>query len=194
MGRERIASMFSKEFSVERRYKNVVFCVYKAASEGGHQVNGSLEYLQEKLNCENREEAEVRKAFVFFDGITCAMDFDQVDQKKIYYTDYEESRERIDHLWFMSLALLEKKAEQDRKQGFPSENYLVLVTNTVFQRAEEQKILAARRFDHFSYTPVLVKDSQAGGGALEAYIAEKGKVLLDTELVPGGFRTENTRR
>lgn len=191
---------FFEEYVVEKKTTNVLFCIYKTRQIGEdletkrqeekdnyldareYQVNGFLEYIQEILKKEQKEELEINKAFVFFDGITCAKDFQEVNQKKIYYADYGEEKERLDHLWFMGMALLEKKAQEDAEKGKISKNYLVLITNAAFSRTDTEKILAADRFKNLEYMPVLVKSERAGGGELETYIANKGRVIQAKSL------------
>ena len=174
---------YNEEYRVERKNKNVVICIYQKPLSDNNHINYSIEKLQKSLFQNLDEETVLCKAFVFSDdGNVCARDFEQTDSENIYYADFCKKESDLSHIWFMAMALLEKKTLEDEKNGVLSDNYIYLVTDEVFKRSYAEKIKNSLRFKELKTTPILVKCEKAGGGSLEEYMRKEGKIYLDTDL------------
>lgn len=138
-----MASRYEGGLCTVQTNKNVVFCICqpkapnsgKSAVVGENKNNYVLEVVQNYLM--NLEDSCVSRAFVFQDGRTSAVDFDQSDSHKIYYARYNEKQDTsLHHVLTMSMALLERKYKQDRN----AENYICIVTSCDFFGAQREKI------------------------------------------------------
>ncbi len=173
-----------KEYILRKKERNIVICIYPKSIRETDQspVNDVLEHLQLSQMKEAREkELEIQAAFVFGNKVVYARNFQKLE-KSLFYMDYVSESARLSHIWFMGMALLERKINNDCAKGILSENYLYLLTDRAFERVETAKIMSALRFRDLPVTPVLIKSKDAGGGKLEAYIDSKGKVWQDSEF------------
>ena len=104
-----MASRYEGGLCTVQTNKNVVFCICqpkapnsgKSAVVGENKNNYVLEVVQNYLM--NLEDSCVSRAFVFQDGRTSAVDFDQSDSHKIYYARYNEKQDTsLHHVLTMS--------------------------------------------------------------------------------------------
>lgn len=162
--------------------KNIVVGIYQCPEEDSDKsrINGVLETLQRKWR---EEKGEKSLAFVFGDGVTYARDFSDTRRDVTYYVENSRKEVELSHIWFLGMALLEKKYETDKRRGLRAENYFYLITNRGFKKVDTDKILSALRFENLEVTPVLIKSGNGAGGRLEKYIEKKGSVYVDTKIL-----------
>lgn len=180
-------SDFDEDYEIVKKEKNAVICIYPNSiqSTDKSHINRTLENLQLALMRERKNYHKLHVAFVFGEGVVCAEDFREIEEGSVCYLDYVSESASLSHLWFLGMALLEKKEKEQRREGIESENLLYVVTDREFQRTESEKILMSPRFQNCNVTPVLIKNQNAGGGKLEEEIRKKGNIYLDTDLFSG---------
>lgn len=119
--------------------KNVVFCIcqpkIKNKVTGENKNNYVLEVVQNYLM--KLEDSCVSRAFVFQDGTTAAVDFDESDAHKIYYAQYNEKQDTsLHHVLTMAMALLERQYNKNKN----AKNYICIVTSCGLLGASGAKI------------------------------------------------------
>lgn len=138
-----MASRYEGGLCTIQTNKNVVFCICQPKVENSgretaareNKNNYVLEVVQNYLM--NLKDSCVSRAFVFQDGRTSAVDFDQSNSYKIYYAQYNEKQDTsLHHVLTMAMALLERKYKPDMN----AENYICIVTSCGFFGVQRAKI------------------------------------------------------
>lgn len=175
---------FNREYKESKKVKNVVICMYPNGIKNSHgsHLNHSLECFQKKLLAQREENVEIQVAFVYGDGIVYARDFKKLEEGSILYLESCKESPKLTHVWFLGMALLEKKAMEDRREGIISQNEFYLFTDQQFKRSDEQQILDCPRFQNQEIGITLVKSEGAAGGELERHISERGEIWMDTDF------------
>ncbi len=174
---------FNEDYTIKNKVKNVVVCIYPEAISETNQshINRTLEQIQINLLKSSNSNEKTEIAFVFGEKVVCAVDFKELDDNITYYLDYVKKSASLYHIWFMGMALLENKYKTDKKMGIVSENYFYILTDRPFRRTDSANILATPRFHDFDKTIILIKSENGGGGSLEDYIEQNGRVYIDTD-------------
>lgn len=167
--------------SGEKTVQNIVIGVYSNGIQEsqGSYLNRALERFQKNFLRAHDRTNIVNVAFVYGDKMVYARDFSEYKKEEILYLESCVEPPRLSHIWFMGMALLERKVKQDLKDHVNSQNAFYLFTDKKFDRMESQKILAAARFQEFDKNLYLIKTKDSAGGALEQYIAAHGKVYME---------------
>lgn len=169
------------ERGMDEKNKNIVVCICQQSEQmsGRSHINRTLELLQRQWM---NEESRIQIAFVYGSGVTCVRDFSDMKEQGICYVENCKESVKLSHLWFMGMALLERKQAQDQREKIYAQNFIYLITDCEFNRIETEKVLACIRFTELKVIPVLIKNKDGAGGSLESYIRRKGNVYLDTEI------------
>ena len=168
---------FTMDYQLRPAVKNIAVCIYRKPDDraDNSHINGTLRLLQQELA---RRKEKMFIAFVFGQNTSDARDFEKVDEFVVYEADSVKKSAPLSHIWLMGMALLEKKAAEDRDAGLDPENILCLVADDSLSRTESDKILFGmeNRFRGTKVKPVLVRDKDSSGGRLEEYIRAAGDV------------------
>lgn len=159
---------------------NVVICVFHENAEHAYKspLNQMLEELQIDLKKELEEYDKIEVAFVFNDDLLEIKEFQELESKtRIYYKEPSQAGD-FAHIWFMGLALLEKKLQEEEDIVTSIENRVYLVTDEQLPREKVRLIIeekdgelrAHSRFDKIDFIPYLYRSEETSGDILEEYI------------------------
>ncbi|MCD8356316.1 MAG: hypothetical protein LUE11_07075 [Clostridia bacterium] len=177
-----------------QKNKNVVFCICQSkainfeentnAGQKENKNNYVLEVVQNYLM--KQEESRVFRAFVFQDGTTSAVDFDQTDPKKIYYARYNKTqRTSLHHVLTMAMALLER---QYRRENDADNTICIITSCSLFGEREktERNCLCMERQNRWRSLPfkLLVISNEALSKNEENFLREfQDKEITREKLV-----------